>query len=176
MNIFAVDSHPILAAHQLPDRHVTKMVLETCQLISIIYSKWYYNWGDIHKADGTPYATQKGAFRNHPSTIWGAQNEYNLAWLIVHGCALSMEYTHRYGKIHSCNSTLLEAKKIFHSKTKKAITIHCMVNKFARAMPDDIKYDTSIDDVTAYRKYVNTKEWVSTNYLRCPQRKPQWVT
>ena len=175
MNIFVVDANPTLAAQQLPDRHVTKMVLESCQLLSIVFSKWYHNWSDIHKSDGTPYATQKGAFRNHPCTVWSAQNEHNLAWLIAHGCALSAEYTHRYGKIHSCNSTLLEAEQIFHNKTGKAISIHSMVKKFTRAMPDDIKYDDTIDDITAYRKYVNTKEWVSSNYLRCPERKPQWV-
>lgn len=176
MNVFAVDSHPILAAQQLPDKYTIKMTLETCQLLSIIYSKWYYDWGNIHKANGEPYATEKGAFRNHPCTIWSSQNEYNLAWLIAHGCALSDEYTYRYGKIHSCNSTLLEAKELFHKKTGKSITIHSEVTEFTRAMPQEIKEDKSIDDITAYRKYVNTKEWVSTNYLRCPQRKPQWVT
>lgn len=176
MNIFAVDSNPIYAARQLPDKHIVKMCLETCQMLSIIYSKWYYDWGNVHKADGEPYNTQKGAFRNHPCTIWAAENYYNLSWLIAHGCALSTEYTYRYGKVHSCNKTLFEAKKIFHNKTKKAITIHCMVDKFARAMPDVLKYDKSIDDVTAYRKYVNTKEWVKDNYVRKPERKPEWVS
>lgn len=176
MNIFVVDSDPILAARQLPDRYSVKMTLETCQMLSIVFSKWYHNWGDLHKADGTPYATQKGAFRNHPCTVWASQNEYNLAWLIAHGCALSSEYSYRYAKVHSCNATLLEAKKLFHNKTKKSITIHCMVEKFARAMPDNIKYDKTIDDISAYRKYVNTKEWVKDNYVRKPERKPEWIS
>lgn len=176
MNIFAVDHDPMFAARQLPDKHIVKMPLETCQMLSIIYSKWYYNWGDIHKSDGEPYATQRGAFRNHPCTIWAAQNHYNLAWLIVHGCALSAEYTHRYGKVHSCAKTLFEAKQIFHRITKKSIMIYSMVDKFARAMPDVIKYDKTIDDIIAYRKYVNTKEWVKDNYVRRPERKPKWIS
>ena len=63
-------------------------------MLSIIYSKWYYNWGTLPKADGTPYSTKKGAFRNHPSTKWAASTLYNTAWLIQHGCALAFEYHH----------------------------------------------------------------------------------
>ena len=47
---------------------------------------------------------QKGAFRGHPCTIWAAQNIYNTAWLIQHGFGLLQEYTHRYGKVHSCQT------------------------------------------------------------------------
>jgi len=176
MNIFAVDRNPLAAARQLPDKHVVKMPLETCQMVSIIYSKWYHNWGQIYRADGEPYATQKGAFRNHPCTVWAEKNEYNLAWLIAHGIHLCTEYYQRYDKVHACAKPLFEAKKIFHQKIKQPITIHCMVDKFARAMPDEIKYDETIDDITAYRKYVNTKSWVKDNYVRIPERKPEWIT
>jgi hypothetical protein len=175
MNIFAVNMDPMFSAQQLPDKHIVKMPLETCQMISIVYSKWYHNWGEIYRLDGEPYSTKKGAFRNHPCTQWAAKNEYNLAWLIAHGCALTTEYKHRYGKVHACAKPLFQAKKIFHSKTKKAITIHSMVDKFARAMPENIKHDKTIDDVTAYQKYLNTKPWVKDNYVRSPERKPIWI-
>lgn len=176
VNIFATSKSPFESAIVLPDKLVVKMPVETCQMISIIYSKWYYDWGNVHKTDGTPYETKKGAFRNHPCTQWAAKNYENLAWLIVHGIHLCTEYNKRYGKIHSCNKTLFEAKKLFHKKTGKAITIHCMVDQFARAMPDDIKNDTTIDDITAYRKYMNTKLWVKDNYVRLPERKPVWIS
>ena len=29
--------------------------------------------------------------------------------------------------------------------------------------------------VEAYKKYIATKEWVKTNYLKIPQRKPEWI-
>lgn len=174
MNIFVVDEDPINAAKQLPDKHVVKMALETCQMLSIIYSPWYHNWGYIHKADGTPYATEKGAFRNHPCTKWAAENEYNLAWLITHGLGLCFEYTERYSKRHSCQSTIEEAMSIFHSQGYSIYTFD-KVTKYARAMPDEIKFDDSIDDVLAYRKYVASKPWVATNYIRIPERKPNWV-
>ena len=96
MNIFATCADPKHSAQVLPDKHVVKMPLECCQMLAIIYSKWYLDWGEIHKKDGTPYKTKKGAFRNHPCTVWASKNEYNLAWLIQHGCSLStaVSYTH----------------------------------------------------------------------------------
>ena len=46
---------------------------------------------------------------------------------------------------------------------------------FAFAGPDQFKYDTSIDIFTAYKYYIRSKPWVSSNYLRDPSRKPSWV-
>lgn len=176
MNIFAVDEHPRLAAQQLPDKHICKMSLEMCQMVSIIYSKWYHNWGEVYRVDGEPYDTKKGAFRNHPCTIWLSQNYKNLAWGLAHGIALTTEYKRRYGKVHSCAKTLFDAKKLFHKKVGKSILMYSMVDSFARAMPDNLKYDKSIDDIIAYRRYLNTKEWVKDNYVRIPERKPEWIS
>jgi hypothetical protein len=49
------------------------------------------------------------------------------------------------------------------------------VTPFARAMPDEYKLDTSIDTFTAYKMYIASKPWVASNYLRIPERKPEWV-
>ena len=46
---------------------------------------------------------------------------------------------------------------------------------FSRAMPDEFKYDDSIDTFTAYKRYIASKPWVKDNYLRKPERKPSWV-
>ena len=93
MNIFVTDWDPHVSAKVLPDKHVVKMPLETCQMLSIIFSHWYYDWGNdlVKKKDGTPFKVEKGAFRNHPCTQWAAASIYNTAWLIQHGCALSDE-------------------------------------------------------------------------------------
>ena len=175
MNIFVTDQDPRLSAQVLPDKHIVKMPLECCQMLSIIYSKWYYGWGPIHRVNGEPYKTDKGAFRNHPCTKWAAESHEKTAWLIAHGLALCTEYFHRYGKVHSCMKTLFEAKKIFHRKTGKAITCYCMVEDFTRAMPNEFKFDTSIDTITAYKMYISSKPWVASNYLRDGSRKPDWV-
>lgn len=175
MNIFATDPSPRKSAVSLPDKHIVKMPLECCQMISIVYSNWYLNWGEIHRADGECYSTAKGAFRNHPCTKWAAENIYNLAWLIQHGCALASEYSYRYNKVHSCTKSLFEAKLIFHQQTSKSITCYCMADNFARAMPDEFKLDTSIDTFDAYKMYVASKPWAASNYLRKPERKPYWI-
>jgi hypothetical protein len=64
MNIFVTNKFPAESAIVLPDRHVTKMALEACQMLSIVASSWYHGYGTLPKADGTPYNTAKGAFRN----------------------------------------------------------------------------------------------------------------
>ena len=175
MNIFVTDQCPVLSAVVLPDRHITKMSLETCQMVSVVFSKWYYDWGTIPKKDGTPYSTEKGAFRNHPCTQWAAKSHENLAWLIRHGFALCNEYRNRYEKDHACMKGLEVVENIFATKSGKEISIHKNVVEFTRAMPDEFKLDTSIDTFTAYKMYISSKPWVASNYLRMPQRKPNWV-
>ena len=176
MNIFVTDADPIQSALNLPDKHIVKMPLETCQMLAIIYSDWYYGVGKLHKLDGTPYRTAHGAFRNHPCTQWAAANQYNLAWLIQHGYALCAEYHSRYDKVHSCRATICEAADIYD----RIFDIPCSqayhkVTDFTRAMPEYLKYDTSIDTITAYIRYLNTKPWLATNYLRIPSRKPSFI-
>jgi hypothetical protein len=50
-----------------------------------------------------------------------------------------------------------------------------MADDFVRAMPDEYKLDTSITTTDAYKMYVASKPWVKDNYLRKPDRKPEWV-
>ena len=161
MNIFVTDPDPIQSALNLPDKHVVKMPLETCQMLSIIYSDWYYGVGQLHKLDGTPYRTAHGAFRNHPCTQWAAANQYNLAWLIQHGYALCAEYHSRYDKVHSCRATIVEAADIYD----RIFDVPCSqsyqnVTSFTRAMPEYLKFDTTIDTITAYKRYLNTNRCI----------------
>lgn len=174
MNIFVVDPDPRIAARQLPDRHVTKMILESAQMLSIVYSHHYWDIGQVHKVDGTPFKTAKGAFKKHPCTMWVADSPANCAWLIQHAMGLCSEFHNRYNKLHGLTRSLWQAKKLFH-RIVEPITVFRDVTGFARAMPENLKFDTSIDDITAYRQYLNTKDWVYYNYLRIPDRRPDWV-
>tara|TARA_B100001109_G_scaffold87984_1_gene71759 strand:- start:1744 stop:2244 length:501 start_codon:yes stop_codon:yes gene_type:complete len=166
MNIFVTDPSPIKSARVLPDKHIVKMPLETCQMLSIVASdKWGHGFGTLPKLDGTPYATEKGAFRNHPCTVWAQDN---WTWLILHGLALCDEYTHRYNKVHSCQHTMKHAAEIFPYQNEYP-------KSYARAMPEIWKYDETIDTFEAYKTYIASKPWVATNYLRDPSRKPNWI-
>ena len=170
MNIFVTSPSPLKSAQVLPDKHIVKMPLECCQMLSIIASeKWGHGYGTLPKSDGTPYKTDHGAFRHHPCTVWASETPENSRWLIEHAFALCEEYTSRYGKVHTCLYAILEASKIFPEADSSKHT------PFVRAMPIEFKLDTSINDIEAYQMYVSSKPWVSENYLRIPERKPEWV-
>ena len=165
MNIFVTDPDPVASAQVLPDKHIVKMPLETCQMLSIVgSSKWGHGFGTLPKIDGTPYKTDKGAFRNHPCTIWAQNNFY---WLIEHGLALCAEYTHRYNRVHSCQHTIECADIMFPSCPPPTT--------FAFAGPDQFKHDQTIDIFTKYKRYIASKPWAAANYLRDPSRKPDWL-
>lgn len=175
MNIFVTDPSPYQSAIVLPDKHIVKMPLECCQMLSIVASdKWGHGFGTLPKADGTPYSTEKGAFRNHPCTKWASEFVTNWRWLIQHGLALCDEYNVRYGKVHTCKTALEHASDIFptadpQGRSGKDCT------PFVRAMPDAYKLDTSISTFDAYKMYIASKPWVADNYVRLPHRKPDWV-
>ena len=170
MNIFVTSQFPAESATCLPDKLTVKMPVETCQMLSIVASKkWGHGYGTLPKTDGTPYKTEKGAFRNHPCTLWAAKTIDNAYWLIKWGMNLCDEYTLRYNKIHSCYNTLLQAYYLFPKGKIDKVT------SFARAMPDEYKLDDSIDTFTAYKMYIASKPWVASNYLRMPERKPSWI-
>ena len=169
MNIFVTSPFPAESAIVLPDKHINKMPLECCQMLSIVASKWYHGYGTLPKADGTPYSTEKGAFRNHPCTKWSAESIHNASWLIEHGLGLCEEFEYRYDKVHGCHQTLKEAKELFPKGDISKVT------PFIRAMPDGYKLDTNIDTFTAYKMYIASKPWVASNYLRKPDRKPDWI-
>ena len=87
MNIFVTNQCPIQSARNLPDKHIVKMPLETCQMLSIIYSDWYYGIGQLHKVDGTPYATKKWCISQPPLHTMGCRRilESIMAHITRHG-------------------------------------------------------------------------------------------
>lgn len=172
MNLFACDQDPVKAAQALPDKHVVKMCIENAQMLAVALGDLHgLGWGQIRKKDGSFYS-QRAHF-NHPSTKWVRASHANLAWAIVHGLALCAEYTHRYGKIHASVIAHLDAKRLF-TENAGSLSVWREVDVFARAMPEDLKLDTSITDVEAYRAYlVNHKPWAT---WKLESRKPTWWT
>lgn len=94
MNIFVTDLNPFIAAKNLCDVHVIKMILETCQLLS--------TQDRLNGLSGDRY---KSTHINHPCRKC-LDNEYNYIWLQYHLYGLCQEYTYRYGKIHKSQSLL----------------------------------------------------------------------
>lgn len=165
MNIFILDLNPVQAAKFYPDKLCNKISLEICQMLATNFSEDFLNWGEIHKKNGKPY---KKSFPNHPCTVWMRKNNENLAWSIVHGLALAHQHYKRFGKMPATYHTLIQAKNIFKEKTQQPLAIYKNVSKFARAMPENLKYNRNINDIEAYREYLHTKtypKWEKLNNI-----------
>jgi len=157
MNIFVLDKNPVTAAEYMCDKHIVKMILESCQLLSTAHRVLdgqkverqtkngrrytYYKLEDF-KVDGYIY---KSTMINHPCTIWARQSTRNYDWLCKHTLALCEQYTKRYGKIHV--STPLSEWLFRHPPIGLKIDD---LTPFAQAMPDQYKHQ---DAVKAYRDY-----------------------
>ena len=168
MNIFYLDEDPEVAAIVQYNKHVVKMILESAQMLCTAH----HCYGDREQKENVPY---KQAHLNHPSTIWARRSRATYMWLYEHMLALGHEYTHRYGKVHSCQTAMNAAEKVFEEKTGKTLLCHKEATPFAFAGPDEFKYDTSIDTLTAYKRYISSKPWAASNYLRDPSKKPNWL-
>ena len=90
MNIFTLNESPIVAAHELCDKHIVKQGLESCQMLCNAF-------------DVAPY---KKTHYNHPCSIWVRDTVKNYDWLIEHCREIFGEYTIRYGKIHKSQAVL----------------------------------------------------------------------
>jgi hypothetical protein len=151
MNIFVLDNNPITAASMMCDKHVVKMIVESCQLLSTAH----------HVLDGKEIFVDSGKRKfktficnkpickatmiNHPCTIWTREASGNYDWLWNHAYTLCNEYTLRYGKIHSMQKMIEGPLYDCPDNINQDI-----LTKFAQAMPDQYKNQNA---VIAYRQY-----------------------
>lgn len=156
INIFYIHTDPVIAAQELVDRHVVKMILESCQLLSTAH----------RILDGEEYAALSPAGRkvkrwrlpdsredvlysathiNHPSAVWVRQSYKNYLWLYNHLEEMIREYLYRYGKRHKCCS-LLDHLCVIPNNIPRV--------PFSPPPPAmDAKYIISEDAVENYRNY-----------------------
>jgi hypothetical protein len=178
MNIFYVDSNAEVAARNMVDRHVVKMILETAQLLStahrVIDGEEYVGqsqsgrkakrWRLSGNADAIMYAA---THINHPSAVWVRENSANYDWLYDHLLALGREYTYRYGRTHL---TIDKLKDILKDAPENIEQSNVMT-KMPSCM--DKQYIVSLDPIINYRNYYN---YGKTDLLRWSNRPPpQWI-
>ena len=94
MNIFYINTDPIVAAQELADDHIRKMQIESAQMCCTAH------WESGNEA---PY---KRAHVNHPSTKWTRESIQHYRWLVKHGLEICNEFTKRYGKHHKTQNIL----------------------------------------------------------------------
>ena len=134
MNIFFLHRNPSRAAKAQCDKHVVKMVLETTQMLSTAARRHGYDVGYM------------SAYPKHPMTIWVGDTWDNFNWAMMHGEALSSEYTFRYKKFHKCHQVLQEISLAVKLSSKN---IHDITTP-PQCMSDEFKCD---DYVRAYKNF-----------------------
>lgn len=156
MNIFILDTNPAKAASYHCDKHVTKMVLESAQIMSTV----------MHKKGLSHLAPYKPTHENRAPILWTERSRSNFEWLFTLYNYLNKEYTARYGKIHKCSKHTLTFRyaNSFMSFEVEELT------PFVQVMPE--KYRIENDPVQAYRNYYMREKrgfakWKNT-------RPPEW--
>lgn len=128
---------PNICAQMHCDKHVIKMILESCQLLC---SAWHVI--DPEHLLYTP--AYKVSHQKHPSSIWLRISQSNYKWLCELAIELCKEYTYRYGKIHKSQQYIEDLS--LHVPPIPDIGL----TKLPQAMPEIYKDD---DAVSAYRHY-----------------------
>lgn len=159
MNIFYL-SHDIKECAQMHlDKHVVKMILEYCQLLSTAHrlidgqqmigltktGRKVKRWILSDERETILYSA---THINHPSAVWVRQSDSNYQWLAALNDELCKEYTFRYGKIHKCESDGLVNYLLTHRPhniTQREFT------EPTPAMPDDVK--VLGNSMLSYRNY-----------------------
>lgn len=159
MNIFYLHHLPQIAAAMHCDKHVVKMIVESCQLLATAH----HEHGNGHNV------TYKPTHRNHPSAIWTRSTAEQYLWVVKLAINLCKEYKRRYGKDHKCLAMLEGELK----HPPLAIANNYRWDNPPQCMPDEYKH---YDTVQAYRQYYQSKDpsWART-YYRGAGRQPSWM-
>lgn len=151
MNIFVLDENPITAASYIDDRRLSKMIIESGQMMRAALGRHglteekCIEYG-ILTSKGTPW---KITHKNHPCTLWAGDSWANFDWLANHAIGLCVEFKSRFGKTHACEEPILLMNHLHLKQYKRD-----KLTPFAQAMPDEFKDE---DGVVAYRNYYQSK-------------------
>ncbi|MFV9876106.1 MAG: pyrimidine dimer DNA glycosylase/endonuclease V [Rickettsiales endosymbiont of Dermacentor nuttalli] len=158
MNIFVTDICPKLCAHNLDDKRLIKMIVESAQLLSTaIFINSNITYNELYKPTHI----------KHPCTIWSSLNKSNWIWLFQHLESLCVEYTYRFNnKIHKTSSLLEHLSKYSEDIPIGQMTpfVNCTKSKLL-----GIDFSDITSTQLAYRKYLQAK-W------NVDKRKPKWTS
>lgn len=157
MNIFYLSPDAEECARYHVDKHVSKMILESAQLLCTA----------VNICAGKQASPYKTTHVNHPCSIWVRQSNLNAVWLYSLMSELNKEYYFRYGK-HHLSYLKLEEAKIFNM-----ILQYIPSGNFttpALAMPDEYKTN---DPVESYRTYYREAKQHLHKWTKREQ--PKWL-
>ena len=153
MNIFVLDKNPRRAAQAHCDKHVSKMVVESVQLLSTALR--FYNVSDNK--------LYRSSHQNHPCAIWTRTTKTNFLWLCEFAEELGIEYTFRYARTHK--SSLLIPLCRGYSK----VLPDGPKTRHAKCMPDYCKEGSVVQ---SYRNYYQLEKSGIAEWRHSPV--PKW--
>lgn len=155
MNIFFLSLNPNEIARMSCDQHVVKIQLEICQML---YTAWHFSKQSDFIEKNAPL-TKDGSRRGyrpahpkHPMTMWVCSSLDNYLYACRIGIALTMEYTKRYSKIHTCARHLLWLYDHHPTnfETHKSDTAYYSQEGIPECMPEQYRQPNIVD---AYQLY-----------------------
>ena len=191
MNIFVLHWKQRKAARWHVDKHVIKMLLETCQLLYTAHWVLYYPelrecksvvaLSKAQKQLEVPeymwsgplcQSTGEAGYRPchiwHPCASWTRVCSGNYLWLSELGLELAREFRFRFKKEHSCE------KHINWLHENIPLNIRMFPRRgFAVAM--DVKYKISDDPIVCYRHFYNTSKKERGLIKYTGRQVPHWL-
>jgi len=166
MNIFFLSLDPYEIALMSCDQHVVKIQLE---IVQMLYTAWHFSGQAEYIEKNAPYAKDgvrrgyRPAHPKHPMTMWVASSLENYMYACKIGIALTLEYTRRYGKIHTCARHLmwLWDRHPSHFEERWSETAYYSVEGIPECMPEQYRR-TSI--VEAYQLYYMVEKMSFARY------------
>lgn len=155
MNIFFLSLIPAEIAEMSCDQHVVKIQLEICQML---YTAWYFANEEAFVGENAPFTKDgkrrgyRPAHKKHPMTMWVGSSLENYLYACEIGIALTLEYTRRYNKVHTCAEHLIWLRNHHpsHFEEKRSDTAYYSKEGIPECMPEDYKCESVID---AYQLY-----------------------
>lgn len=152
MNIFVLDQDIDRCARYHCDRHVSKMILESVQILCTGLNK---------KGFATPY---RSTHVGHPCVLWVERSHDNFLWLTELARALNAEYRYRYRKDRDHASIAVLDRISGYRFEASGLT------EFAQAMPE--QYKVPGNAVAAYRAFYLNEKHRFARWTRRPE--PEW--
>lgn len=161
MNLFFLDSNPVVAASLYCDQHLGKIRLEAAQMLSTAYHLSPHV--TVEERDGLCYVQKhfiyKKAFVNHPTCVWVRSSKGNFDWCLEHLKALQKIWV---GAGH--NGDVTDVLITSFNKTHSLLRLPVGITDVPLAMYDSVKAKYKPKEplsiaVQAYRDYMCAKEF-----------------
>lgn len=160
MNIFYLHQLPMLAAQYHCDKHVGKMLIESCQLLATAH----HHFGNGHAVSYRPTHV------NHPSAIWVRQSRLHYDWLSDLARGLGRQFLWRYGHDHKSRGIWFR-ELMYAPPAMQDLPLRWTPPTLA--MPDEYKSD---DHLVSYRRYYASKAaTMPLVYNRGNSPQPDWL-